>query len=425
MNFRRRRRVNWLALTLILALCAGVGYLLAQNLGGSTALRDIPFFPKPTPTATPPVDDGSAALARGDTLFDQGRLDEAAEAYQATIAITEKAVADFSRIADQLAKAGNEAGAAVHRTEATKATQRMGVAYTRWCKILALRNRTTEAIARCTKALEINPRNAESQAFLALAYDRAGEYNQAIAAALKAIDLDATYAEAYAFLAEAYADKQPFEKRNLETALKAVSLNEKSAFAQRNLGWVHESEGRYRDAAVAYQKATELMPNLSYFYLDLGRVWRILKQYNQAISAFRKAGEVDPQNPEPSDKLGLIYYDQGEYDKAIAELQKAIQADPSYALAYGHLGWVYYFGLRGYERAVPNFEKALELGQGRLSSGTLAEFHVELGWSLFFLGRCSDARPNFDRALGLLAKTPDPTLIDQANRGLQACEGRR
>ena len=259
-----------------------------------------------------------------------------------------------------------------------------------------------------TRGIEINNRSAEGYAFLALAYDRNNEFDKAIAAAQRAVDLDPTYAEGYAFLAEAYADKTPFEKRNLETAQKAIQVNEKSGFAQRNLGWVYETEGNYRLAALAYQKATEVAPTMSYFYIDLCRAQKIRVLPAEAVAACLKATELDPQNPDTYDRLGQLYFDQFDNQKALEQFQKAIDVAPEYALGYGHLGWVYYFRLNAWEKAATAFEAALEMGASKLSAGLEAEFNTELGWSYYRLGRCSDARPAFDRAIALMTHNPGP-----------------
>jgi tetratricopeptide (TPR) repeat protein len=115
----------------------------------------------------------------------------------------------------------------------------------------------------------------------------------------------------------------------------------------------------------------------------------------------------------------MTYYYQGDYESAAAEFQRAIEVDPEYALAYGHLGWVYYFYQRDFEEAVKNFEKALELGG--LTIGREAEFHIELGWSYYFLEGCEKALPHFEKALDLLEIEPDENLLNQAWEGYGKC----
>ncbi len=428
MDFRRRSRINWVSVISLLIGFIGIGSLIFQHVDMPKTLPQLPFFPKPTPTATPVIDDGASTLSKADSLFEEGKLDQAGEQYGLAVALIEKAQIDFLFLSDKAATAGDTIESTARRMDAQKAFLRAGTAYTRWCKILALRNKKADAIVRCNRGIEIDNRSAEGYAFLALAYDRNNEFDKAIAAAQRAIDLDQTYAEGYAFLAEAYADKSPFEKRNLETAKKAVQVNEKSGFAQRNLGWVYETEGNYRLAALAYQKATEVAPTMSYFYIDLCRAQKMRNLPTEAVAACQKATELDAQNPDTYDLLGQIYFDQLANQKALEQFQKAIDVDPEYALAYGHLGWVYYFRLYSWEKAATAFEKALELGARKLSAGLVAEFNTELGWSYYRLGRCSDARPAFDRAIGLMTRNPGPgaaNISQQAQDGINACAGKK
>ena len=388
----------------------------------------LPIFPKPTATATPTIDDGASLLAQADSLFEQGKLDAAADAYSQAVAVTERAYSDFLFLAERLDSNGNSAEATARRNDAQTALQRSATGNARLCKILALRHKTTDAVSRCNRAIEIDNRSAEAYAALALAYDRNNEFDKAIAAAQRAVDLDPNNAEGYAFLAEAYADKSPFDKRNLETAQKAVKVDEKNGFAQRNLGWVYETEGNYQQAASAYAKATQVMPGMCYFYIDLCRAYKARGMMAEAVAACQKAAELDAQNAEPYDRLGLLYYDANQNQNALAQFQKAVEVDPTYALAHGHLGWVYYFRLSSWEKAAAAFEKALELGGAKLSPSMLAEFSTELGWSYYRLGRCTDARPAFDRALAILARNSGPgtaALTQQAQDGLNACQGKK
>jgi tetratricopeptide (TPR) repeat protein len=432
MNFRRRRRINWLSVISILIGIIGIGSLLYPRLGIEDRIEEqiekLSLFPKPTPTVTPTIDSGATILSRADALFTEGKLDQSAETYAQAVTIAEQAYSDFLYLAERLESAGSATEAAARRQDATQALQRAASGYTRWCKILALRGKAEDAISRCNRAIDINNRSAEAYAFLALAYDRNGELDKAIAAGLRAIDLEPNMAEGYAFLAEAYADKSPFEKRNMETAQKAVSVDSKSAFAYRNLGWVYETEGNYRQAAFSYISATQLMPTLSYFYLDLCRAQKIRELIDEALVACQKAIELDAQNPETYDRLGQLYLDRFENQKALVQFQKAVEVDPSYALGYAHQGWVYYSSMRAWEKAATAFAKALELGGSRFSPGQAAEFYNVLGWSYYRLGRCTEARQQFDLALSLLARARGAGLAEltqQSLEGLAACEGKK
>jgi tetratricopeptide (TPR) repeat protein len=423
-SFRRRSRVNWPGLIALLVLVIGGGWLLYQYLGIPSWLQTMPFVPR-TPTPTPVVvDDGSATMALGEQLLQAGRLGDAVAAFEETAKTAANGAAELRQVAAEFARQEKPADSAIKTYQAGKATERASMAHARISRILALRGwnteMTTRAVAEARKALELDANNADARAVLVLAFDRNSQYDTAIQAGKEATDLDKTNAEAFSFLAEAYADKAPLDPRARESALTALRLNDRSPYAHRNYGYVLETEGDYAAAAGEYLNAIALAPAFSPLYLDLGRVYYMrLNKYDEAIAALRRATELDPGNPQAFTELGRCYYSKGDFAGALSALLVATSGESSYANAHGYLGWVYYFGLHQYDKAVPQFLKALELG--RFTAGRAAEYYTELGWSYYFLGRCPEARPAFQKALDLLASQPDANIMSQARNGLAAC----
>ncbi len=423
-SFRRRSRINWPGLIGLLVFIIGGGWLLYQYVGIPTWLQTMPFVPR-TPTPTPVVvDDGSVTMALGEQLLQAGRLGDAVGAFEEAAKTAGSGAEELRQVAAEFARQDKPADSAIKSYQAGKATERASMAHSRIARILALRgwnaDMTARAVAEARKALELDAKNADARAVLVLAYDRNNQYDAAIQAGKEATELDRTNAEAFAFLAEAYADKAPMDPRAREAALTALRLNDKSPYAHRNYGYVLETERDYAAAAGEYLNAIALAPALSPFYLDLGRVYYMkLNKYDDAITALRRATELDPGNPQSFTELGRCYYSKGDYAEALNALLRATSGDSNYANAYGYLGWVYYFGLHQYDKAIPQFLKALELG--RFTAGRAAEYYTELGWSYYFMGKCADARPAFQKALDLLASQPDANIMAQARNGLAAC----
>jgi tetratricopeptide (TPR) repeat protein len=426
-SFRRRSRFNWPLLIILLIAVAGGGYYVYQSVGVPPFVQTLPFMPK-TPTPTPvAIDDGSTMMALADQLWQRGRLEDAATAYEEAARLATTGADALNSLADDFTRQDRPADAAIRRYQAGQALARGAAAYARWARILAYRgwntDMTAQAVEKARKAVELDPKSSEARAILALAYDRNQQYDAAIQAAREATTLDPNNADAFAFLAEAYDDKVPLDPRAREAVQTALSLNDKSPYAHRNYAYILETEGDYRAAAAEYLKAIALAPALSPFYLDLGRVYYIkLDKHEDAVTALRRATELDPTSPLAHTELGRCFYSKGDYAGALDSLQRATAADPKYATAYGYLGWVYYFGLHQYDKAIPQFQKALELG--RFSAGRTAEYYAELGWSYYFMGKCADARPAFQKALDLLASQPDPNIAAQAQNGLNACPAR-
>src|SRR5438094_963040 len=65
----------------------------------------------------------------------------------------------------------------------------------------------TDAIEHAQKAADLEPKSAEYQALLALAFDWSGNSDRALVSARRATELDAKLADGWAYLAEADTDK--------------------------------------------------------------------------------------------------------------------------------------------------------------------------------------------------------------------------
>jgi tetratricopeptide (TPR) repeat protein len=424
LTFRRRSRLHWPGLVVLLALVAGGGWFAYQYVGVPQWLQTMPFIPR-TPTPPPVVvNDGSAMMALGEQLLQTGNLQDAVTAFEAAAKTAASGAEEMRQLAEEFARQEKPADSAIKSYYAGKAAERASTAHARIARILALRGwnaaMTTRAVEEALKALELNPANADARAVLILAYDRNNQYDAAIQAGKEATGLDTTNAEAFSFLAEAYADKTPLDPRAREAALTALRLSDKSPYVRRNYGYVLETEGDYAGAAGEYLNAIALAPAFGPLYLDLGRVYYMkLNKYDEAITVLRRATELDPTNPQAFTELGRCYYTKSDFAGALKALLVATSGDSGYANAYGYLGWVYYFGLHQYDKAAPQFIKALELG--RFSAGRAAEYYTELGWSYYFTGKCAEARPAFQKALDLLSSQPDENIIGQARNGLAAC----
>ena len=68
-------------------------------------------------------------------------------------------------------------------------------------------NKPAEAIEHAQKAVDLEPKSAELQALLALAFDWSGNSDRALTSARRATELDPKLPEGWAYLAEAEADK--------------------------------------------------------------------------------------------------------------------------------------------------------------------------------------------------------------------------
>ncbi|MFZ2421014.1 MAG: tetratricopeptide repeat protein, partial [Anaerolineae bacterium] len=201
---RRRKRRSPLLLLVGLILLVGAAYAINQQTG-LIELRNPLVPPEPTPT---PTRSALSFLADAESLYANGQIVEASEAYAAVAALEPE---------------NDEA--------------------LRWqAKLEALRGHAGKAVALAQKAVEINPQSAQNLAVLSLAQDWNKQYDEALQTALEALDNDPNLAEAHAYMAEIYIDKGIWALA-LEAAQTAVKLDEKSIEGWRNLGYVLDQQG--------------------------------------------------------------------------------------------------------------------------------------------------------------------------------------
>jgi superkiller protein 3 len=367
----KKRRSSPLRVLILLVLIGAGAYILVYR-------RDEikPIQIGPTPTPTPTADD---VMAEAHELYLDGDLDGA--------------IAKYSEAAD------------------LDPDDPMPLVW--WSTLLTLRQRTGEAVEKAREAVGIAPDSAQALAALCMALDwdagigEQAKLQDALSACLTATDLDPGYAEAQAYLAEVYADLGQ-KAQALETARLAVTLDDSSPLAHRDLGYALEKLRNYHEAVAEYQRASQIHPRLAQPYIDLGRIHMSHNRYKDALAAYEKATVVDPNSAHAFDSLGWAYFQTGDHQRAAVVLQKATEVDPAYVPAWGHLGLTYYV-LRNYEDAIIAYRQALDLGSEEL------EYLYELGLSYVYLDRCDEARPWLLKAVEL-----DPTAWP-AWEGLDLC----
>jgi len=347
----KKRRSSPIRVFILLVLVGIGGYILIWRR--DDLLQPIQIGPTPTPTPT-----ARDVMAQAHDLYIEGDLDGALAGY----------------------------------IEAASLDPGDPMAYVWWTHILILRDHSAEAVDKAREAVGIAPDSAEALAALCMALDWDTEVGdeaklqEALSTCLSATDLDPGYAEAHAYLAEVYADLGQTANA-VEEARLAVSLNDASVFAHRDLGYALQKQHKFQDAIAEYQRASQIQPRLAQPYIDLGHLYRTYNRYKDSLSAYEKATVVDPNNAYALDNLGWWgYFQGGDYQRAAVVLKKAVEVDPAYVPAYGHLGLTYYV-LRNYEDAIDVYNAAIDLGS------TDIETYYELGLAYAYLDRCDEARP--------------------------------
>jgi tetratricopeptide (TPR) repeat protein len=109
------------------------------------------------------------------------------------------------------------------------------------------------------------------------------------------------------------------------------------------------------------EQAAKDSPKNKEGWIKLGNVMMDSRRYNEAIDAYQKALDLDPKNVPVRVDMGTCYRRIGKSDKAVEEYRKAIRIDPNVSMAHRNLGVVLADDMHDNKRAIPEFQKYLNL----------------------------------------------------------------
>ncbi len=349
--FRQQRSSNIYRIFSLVLVITVTGWLAIQlNSGGIRS----PFDPSPTPTRN-----GQSLVLEGEAFFDSGDLNNAISAYQEAAAVDPSnsgTLAELARI--QTYSSRLLTTDAQRLTRLDEASQSSGKAVA-----LAPDDSTVHAIRAFVLDWAADPaldplRASGDQKAAALLLDAEQE-------ALHAISLDGSNALALAYYAEILTDEQKLTQAQ-QYIDQALQADPNSLDVHRVYAYVLESNAYYNQAIQEYQKALEINPNLTFFYISIGKNYRQLalssnidseqnQLYNAALDYFSKAVSINAQHknldPIPYTEIAKTYTQTGDFFSAERNALKAISFDPTNADLYGRLGIIYQKA-RNYESAI-------------------------------------------------------------------------
>ena len=162
------------------------------------------------------------------------------------------------------------------------------------------------------------------------------DLNRSIYYFKKALELDSTYALAYAGLADTYCSmewwggisKNEGFVKGKEFALKALSINNKSAEAHATLGVIIAwSEWNWEAAEKELKLAISLKPNYATAHYNYFEILHVLGRNEEARNQINLALELNPFSIMMNRQSAYGYYNTGEYKKAVEGYLKAIDLE--------------------------------------------------------------------------------------------------
>ena len=208
---------------------------------------------------------------------------------------------------------------------------------------------SNKAIEDFTKAIDLQPNDADVYYYRGLSYADQDEYSLAIKDFTKSIELKPDYADVYNSRGAVYLKKYECDPA-IKDFTKAIELKPDYASAYYNRGFVYETKSAHDLSIKDYSKTIELVPECVGAYYNRGGIYRIKYEFGSAIKDYSKVIELNSVCTDAYFYRGLSYADQSKHDLAIKDFTKAIELKPDKAGPYYHraIAWLF---LKNWERA--------------------------------------------------------------------------
>lgn len=184
-----------------------------------------------------------------------------------------------------------------------------------------------QKITYYTKAIEINPYNAQYYYYRGLAYKAKARFPLAIEDFSKAIVYQANYPNAYVNRGASY-----YEMGQQDAAIadytKAISLDASDAYTFFRRGVSYQKKGENDKALADYSEAIKLRPSYVSALNNRGLLYMRKGEYEKALADYNEALRVDPKYVLGYKNRAALYERMGDRDRAAQDRAKANELDP-------------------------------------------------------------------------------------------------
>ncbi len=388
MTRRTRRRSSPWRLAFLVFLVGGALYVnqfVVPNVPGMVG-------PTPTPTTSP-----EAFVNEAESLFTQGKLLPAIQAYQQAV----------------LAEPQNKAN------------------YVAMARVQIFAQQYEAALESAERALVGNDSYALAHAVRGWALTFLNDYFPAEASIKRALEIDPNNALAHAYYAELLIKRGEYgdSEKAIEASRQAIALAPDLLESKRSRAIVLTQTGNFQEAIQMYNGAIQINKNIPDLYMGLGYNYKALDDYGQAIEFFSQANALNPSDAIPDLEISRIYAAVGDFGKSVQYAENAVKDDPENPHRYGNLG------IRLYQAG--EMQEASRMLAYAIKGGTTEDGVVVTGLPLnygfeaqyyWFYGfalakslphQCNEAVPVFQ---ALITGVPeDADAVYNANFGLDLC----
>jgi len=185
-----------------------------------------------------------------------------------------------------------------------------------------------------------------------------------------------------------------------------ISKNPDSWLANNNLALIYLDRGESGPALDCFDRAIETNPGSVESHTGRGMAHARLGDFESALLDFDRAAKLDPTYPQLYLQRDELFLKLGRYADAVRESTLFLQSNESHLAAYRTRALAL-MELEEYDRAITDFDRAIELGANH-------EAYNDRGVAMMRSGRPEEALPDFSRAVEM---APEPASYLH-NRGM-------
>ncbi|HCC59541.1 MAG TPA: hypothetical protein DEQ47_20225 [Solibacterales bacterium] len=261
---------------------------------------------------------------------------------------------------------------------------KLALAYAQKFRLTRERAALKLAASNADLALRYNPDSAKAVQSKALVYLYSGQTPEAVTMLKRALSLDPGNPEILVARALAFRDLDNYAD---EEKVYRELLKQRPNYwpAYNELGFVLSRQGRYREAAEAFDVASTVAPQVALPLNNLGAMYLVLNRQKEAADAFRRSLQHAP-NALAYLNLGNIAFQDRDYRGALTYYIKARDLKPNDDLAWRNMADCYTM-LGNPKLAAESYTKAAEIAAAEIATNprrgaawmTLAFYHAKIG----------------------------------------------
>ncbi|MBN2892364.1 MAG: DUF4919 domain-containing protein [Bacteroidales bacterium] len=300
----------------------------------------------------------SKLIITGDSLYDAGKYQEAADVYNLIFKINENSLVGLDKLSNCMVNLDKVDSAKTLLYKAIDINFKYAEAYASLSNIYFLEGEVDTSLTLIKLAQKYNPDTAIYVVFEGINYMYYESLDTALSMFEKALEIEPNNATAFYYISYVY-----FSADFLDSSLKYVNLaiaeNDEDADYYKLRAEIYYSDYRFTDAMFEIDKALDIEPKNEDFVLAKAEIYSSLSQYRDVLRVILPFAKKE-YDADFHYYTVIGYYNLGMIDSTMFYIHDAHENDPENDLFYYLEGYVYYLDGQ-YNNAMLAFNAAIQL----------------------------------------------------------------